>query len=68
MVTPSSSSPAFNLLRREPERTSVQDVINRLLRNLKDMEQETTKRLHVWKTLGRKSKGRKAIISLYKMY
>jgi hypothetical protein len=38
------------------------------LRDLKDMEQETSKRLNVWKTLGRESKGRKVIISLYKMY
>jgi hypothetical protein len=67
-VTPSSSSPAFNLLRREPERTSAQDFINRLLGDVKDMEQETSKRLNIGKTLGRESKGRKAIISLYKMY
>jgi hypothetical protein len=38
------------------------------LGDLKDMEQETSKRLNVWKTLGRKSKARKAIISLYKMH
>ena len=41
MVAPSSSSPAFNLLRRERERTNVQGFINQLLGDLKDMEQET---------------------------
>jgi hypothetical protein len=46
----------------------VQGFINQLLGDLKNMEQETRKRLKVWKTLGRESKGRKVIISLYKMY
>jgi hypothetical protein len=68
MVTQFSSSPTFNLLRREPEKTSIQGFINRLLGDVKDMEQKTGKRLNIWKTLGRESKGRKAIISLYKMY
>ena len=46
----------------------MQGFINRLLGDLKDMEQETSKRLHVWKPLGRESKGRKVIISLYKVH
>ena len=46
----------------------MQGFINQFFGDLKDMEQEASKGLHVWKPLGRESKGRKVIISLYKVH